>query len=517
MKETYAKMQDGRKVAIYARQSQEKEGSISCETQIDICSNQLTEIEKKNVAWYKDEGYTGSNTNRPDFKRLMSDVLNDKINKVIVYKLDRIGRNLRDFVDILDEFKEHGVTFISAEEAFETNTPFGKMIVQMLMVFAEFERSTTVERVRDAYASRAEQGIYMGGRVPYGFMLVPTVVRGINTKMLTPKQDEIAVVTKIFDMYSEDQASLRTVLKYLVENKCPSKYGWSTAKLSTILRNPLYVRTDMNVYEFYRKLGVDVSKVNLDTLDEGYALKVYGRTYQGGTVQYKEMKVVTTLHKGFIDPEIWLKCQKRLGFNNQIGRCATSRNTWLSGLLHCNECGHVYTTKRGAPKKDGTRVTYLVCDGRVNKLNCKGSSKTMYLDEVENFVSERISEKILTLKNERPVLSKENQEKIELLKKEKDKIQEQQEGYLKLFISSEANKYTIKSLNEHMEKLGIRIEEIDREIDGIIESNSLLEKSLDIAALWNRSNFDRKRQVARLLIEVIFIHSDGSVEIVWKI
>ena len=113
--------------------------------------------------------------------------------------------------------------------------------------------------------------------------------------------------------------------------------------------------------------------------------------------------------------------------------------------------------------------------------------------------------------------TKENQEKIELLKKEKDKIQEQQEGYLKLFISSEANKYTIKSLNEHMEKLGIRIEEIDREIDGIIESNSLLEKSLDIAALWNRSNFDRKRQVARLLIEVIFIHEDGSIEIVWKI
>ena len=147
-------------------------------------------------------------------------------------------------MNILQEFKEHKVEFVSSQESFDTSSPYGELIVKILMVFAEFERTSIINRVTQAYAHRSEMGFYMGGRRPYGFELVPAIIHNVKTKKLNPIPAEAEQVRYIFEVYAQETMSLRRLQDLLIaEGKQPANGShWTTAKLSTLLRNPIYVR-----------------------------------------------------------------------------------------------------------------------------------------------------------------------------------------------------------------------------------------------------------------------------------
>ncbi|MCH5348242.1 MAG: recombinase family protein, partial [Oscillospiraceae bacterium] len=188
-------------IVLYARKSVERENSISCETQLEYCRAMIKPDERdEKVIPIVDNGFSGGNVNRDGFQKMMKLIRKDKVSKVIVYRLDRISRSLPDFVNILQEFREHGVMFISSQESFDTSSPYGDLIVKILMVFAEFERTSAIERVTQAYIHRSEMGFYMGGRQPYGFELVPTVIHNVKTKMLNPILSEIEQVRYIYEV-----------------------------------------------------------------------------------------------------------------------------------------------------------------------------------------------------------------------------------------------------------------------------------------------------------------------------
>ena len=190
-------------IAIYARKSIERENSISCETQLEYCRAALKPDEKnEKIIEFVDNGFSGGNINRDGFQKMMRQVEQGKIHKIVVYRLDRISRSLSDFVGILNTLKKHQVEFVSSQESFDTSSPYGEMIVKILIVFAEFERHSIIERVTQAYAHRSEMGIYMGGRRPYGFTLTDTTIHNIKTKMLSPLPEEIEQVKYIFETYS---------------------------------------------------------------------------------------------------------------------------------------------------------------------------------------------------------------------------------------------------------------------------------------------------------------------------
>ena len=231
-------------IIIYARKSVERENSISCETQIEYCKSMIKPDERgEKVKTIVDNGFSGGNVNRDGFQEMMKLIRKGKVRKIIVYKLDRMSRSLADFVDILQEFKLHDVKFVSSQESFDTSSPYGEMIVKLLAVFAEFERTSIIERVTQAYAHRSEMGFYMGGRQPYGFELVPAVIRGIKTKKLNPIPSQIEQIRYIYEVYAQESVSLRRLLDVLIsENKKPlDGSDWSTAKLSALLKNPIYV------------------------------------------------------------------------------------------------------------------------------------------------------------------------------------------------------------------------------------------------------------------------------------
>ena len=144
-------------IALYARKSIEKEGSISCDTQLEYCKAMLKPEERnEKILTFVDNGFSGGNVNRDGFQKMMRQIEQGKISKVIVYRLDRISRSLSDFVNILSTFKTCEVEFSSTQEAFDTGSPYGELIVKILAVFAEFERNSIIQRVTQAYEHRSE-------------------------------------------------------------------------------------------------------------------------------------------------------------------------------------------------------------------------------------------------------------------------------------------------------------------------------------------------------------------------
>lgn len=132
-------------IALYARKSIERENSISCETQLEYCKSVIKPEERlEKTVEFVDNGYSGVNVDRDGFQKMMREVEKGKISKIIVYRLDRISRSLSDFVNILNTLKEHNVEFISSQESFDTSSPYGEMIVKILMIFAEFERKSII-------------------------------------------------------------------------------------------------------------------------------------------------------------------------------------------------------------------------------------------------------------------------------------------------------------------------------------------------------------------------------------
>ena len=189
--------------AIYARQSVDRIDSISVESQIEFCKKEVT---GESYKVYTDKGYSGKNIDRPAFQDLLRDIEAGKVNRVIVYRLDRISRSVLDFANLIEVFQKNRVDFVSTMEKFDTSTPIGKAMLMIVMIFAQLERETIQQRVIDAYSSRSKRGFYMGGRVPFGFELVETTIDGIRTKMYKPIEEEAEVIRLIFSMYSASPA-----------------------------------------------------------------------------------------------------------------------------------------------------------------------------------------------------------------------------------------------------------------------------------------------------------------------
>ena len=231
--------------AIYARQSVDKADSLSIQGQIDLCRREADE----DARVYQDKGFSGKNTNRPDFQRMMEDVEKGLIQKIVVYRLDRLSRSITDFGKLWDILKKHGVEFVSINETFDTSTPMGRAMLNIIMVFAQLERETTAERVRDNYYQRAKLGSWPGGPAPYGFSigrlpgadgyLVPTLVPDKNME----------TVERIFTAYAAGETSLGSVARSLNSQgiPAPKRATWDNVTLSRILHSPLYVMADEDI------------------------------------------------------------------------------------------------------------------------------------------------------------------------------------------------------------------------------------------------------------------------------
>lgn len=486
-------------IALYARQSVEKENSISCETQLEYCKSVLKPDEREEkILTFVDNGFSGGNTDRESFQNMMKKIRNGSISKVVVYKLDRISRSLSDFVNILNEFKTYNVEFVSSQESFDTGSAYGNMILQLLMVFAEFERTSIIHRVSQAYEHRSELGIYMGGRRPYGFSLVPTTIQNIKTKKLEPVPAEAEQVQYIFQVYAQENVSLRRLLNILAAaNRQPLDHSnWTTAKLSTLLKNPIYVKADSDIYDYFDNHGAKIiGDLSLFTGECGAQL--YGHTkHKSDNPDWSEMKLVILTHQGLVSSGIWLKCQRKLEKNKQIGNSLSNRTSWLSGKIVCDMCGHTMTTVKSKVNKSGEIRRYFNCTGRSHKRICSGPSVTVYAEDLENMVYDCISEKLSELTGESRKMTTDTalSSEVNALKLKILAIEKSEQQLMDTILSGGFNEDLLKLANQRASQLKQERLVLDEQIEDLKSKSKGAGESIHLSKSWERADYHQKKK-----------------------
>lgn len=162
-------------IAIYSRKSKFTHKGESVQNQVAICRDygNLHFLSKEFII-YEDEGFSGGNTDRPQYKQMIIDMKAKKFDVLICYRLDRVSRNILDFSELVELLQKHDVAFVSIKEQFDTSTPMGRAMMYIALVFAQLERETIAERIRDNMMQLARTGRWLGGITPTGFRSEPT-------------------------------------------------------------------------------------------------------------------------------------------------------------------------------------------------------------------------------------------------------------------------------------------------------------------------------------------------------
>jgi len=215
---------------------------------------------------YDDGGYTGGNMERPALKELLADIKAGKVHTVVVYKIDRLTRSLMDFAKLVEIFDQHGVTFVSVTQAFSTTTSMGRLTLNVLLSFAQFEREVIGERVRDKIAASKKKGMWMGGNNPFGYHRVD--------KQLVPYEAEIKTVRMIFEEYlklkcvrllHQKLKRLDVRLKTWVSSRGVAHGGRqiSLNGVRQILKNPVYIGKIKHKEKIYDGLHMPIIEQEL--------------------------------------------------------------------------------------------------------------------------------------------------------------------------------------------------------------------------------------------------------------
>ena len=304
---------------------------------------------------YDDGGFTGGNTERPALRHLMADIEDGKVDCVVVYKLDRLSRSLLDFARLLGLFEQHSVSFVAVTQQFSTATSTGRLVMNVLMSFAEFERQIISERTRDKIAAARRKGKWAGGHPVLGYDIDPQRFK------LIVNGDEAERVREIFLLYLEHQALLPTV-------RILNERGWTTKQWTTRKGKERGGRP----------------------FDKNRLHKLLTNVVYLGKVKYKD-EVHDGEHDGIIAPEVWQRVQQVLVRNGRTGG-AQVRNKYgalLKGLLRCAPCdcsmGHTYSSKKGTK-----RYRYYVCLSAQKRGWDTCPSKSVPAEEIERLVVEQI-------------------------------------------------------------------------------------------------------------------------------
>lgn len=363
--------------AIYVRQSADRADSVSLEMQETLCRQDTAPDEPVRV--FRDGGYSGGSTDRPALREMLRFAKAGKLSRILVYKLDRISRNLADFTQLLQLFRAKGIAFQSHTERFETASPMGQAMQSLLMVFAQLERETIRARVRDAAFQRARLGFDPGGLPPAGFTRAPSVLHGRRAKMLIPA----AAAEAVRDGFRACAAgqSLAEICRqwnaagFLTQRGHP----WSAGTLCRVLRNPVYVQGNAAVYAYLGGLGAELCVPEPLPAARGILLYADRRVSSARMTDLHGTLAVTAQHTGIVAPELWLRCQEQLTARRRARTAGKGQRTWLSGMIFCRRCGSVMTVTRGRS------ADYLICGGR-KRGKCPGAGAVWRTETAERLV-----------------------------------------------------------------------------------------------------------------------------------
>lgn len=504
------------RVAIYARQSILKEDSLSIETQIEACQHQIAiKYPDAQTTIFEDRGYSGKNMNRPQFQEMWEQIDQKKIDKVVIYKIDRISRNIADFYSLHSFLIKHNCALVSCKEGFDTDSEIGMLIVSILISFAQTERENISLRVKDSYYMRAQtDGRWLGGKTPFGFDLGKTSDK-IST--LVPNENADIVYT-LFSKYAYDTScSLHQLVEYLRENHGIIKTATS---INTILSNPIYVKADEKLYNYYKTLGVTFLNEKEDWNGEHSCL-VLNKTNQRGDKSLpnpsSEWQIYITNWEGWIDSRTFLLCQERMSQNVALSKDNSPKGAFqeLSGLVKCAKCGRAVKIKG--------KYGNMSCCGRSEMRGlCDISFKGVKLEGLQKQVASEVQHYLDNYQENQKVWIEQKAQ----LKAAERKLEQQ----IANLISQIADNPSIaKALAKGIEEREKELSKIQYQMQMDISTSDRIEYRVlrilqqinpphDLIKTAKYEDFDKdqKQSILRILIDKIFLNADGTISIQWK-
>ena len=392
-------------IAIYSRKSKFTGKGESIGNQVELCKEYIRvhygDTALENAIVYEDEGFSGGNLNRPGFKKMMDAARSRKLSAIIVYRLDRISRNISDFSGLIEELSHLNVAFVSIKEQFDTGTPMGRAMMYIASVFSQLERETIAERIRDNMHELAKTGRWLGGITPTGY--ASEAVKSITIDGKSKKAcklrlipEEADIVRLIYDLYLETD-SLTLTETELLRRSVKTKNGRHFTRFSIkgILQNPVYVIADADTYDYFVSAEADLFS-DKAAFDGVHGIMAYNRTNQekGKTTEFlptSEWIVSVGQHPGMIPGKVWAGIQASLERNKSKSfRKPRSNEALLTGLLFCSCGSRMYPKLSKRKTADGKPIYTYVCKLKEHSQRSVCNSKNAHGNTLDAAIIEQI-------------------------------------------------------------------------------------------------------------------------------
>lgn len=525
-------------VAIYSRKSKFTGKGESIENQLEMCRQYIKmhypEIADDKIETYEDEGYSGKSIQRPQFKKMMEDCHKHKIKMIVCYRFDRVSRNIKDFAELIQELEQLKISFVSIKENFDTTSPMGRAMMFISSVFSQLERETIAERIRDNMHELAKSGRWLGGVPPTGYhsqeLVGSITVDGKTRKAykLNVVKAEAELVKTIFSKFIETNSLTKTETFLRQQHiKTKNNRDFTRFSISNILKNPVYMISDEDAWNYFKNLGVEVYSPK-ESFDGVHGIMAYSKTIQtsGKTNQIKDMKewiIAVGKHRGLISGADWVKVQNMLYQNKSKSYHKPKSNVaLLSGLLFCGNCGAYMRPKlSGRTNAKGERIYDYLCETKEKTKGQDCKMKRPNGNELDRAVCEHIK-----------ALTEDKSHFLKELDKAKKSIMNQQDDFdqklYNLKKSEKENEKKIQSLVEALSSGGetaasgyitTQINEIHKQNEAIkkqisdmenltmgqtltdVEFDILKEMLSNFSSSFDTMNIEQKRLALRSLIQ----------------
>lgn len=519
--------------AIYARKSVETDKGESIENQISR-GIALCQLNGWDHVVYQDYGVSGKTLERDDFERMMKDAYAGKFQYLVCYKIDRVSRSVSDFSSLIDELNSLDIGFICIKDNFDTTTPMGRAMMMITAVFAQLERETIAERVRDNMLDRAKLGKWNGGPVPLGYDSESETIeyqgRKKKSSRLIVNEDEAAVVSQIFDTYIELE-SIRGVAIKLNQLGIKTKSGsnWSDSQVSRILQNAIYCIADQDAYEYFsERTNVQIANGKHE-FDGNHGLMFYNRRkeHKNSTKERDESEWILAIgeHQGIIPGAIVKKVQLILKSNKiRAPRTGTSAKSPLINVKCdiCDQAMSIYSVRSGPDKP---YVGFFRCN-RKERLGLKCANKSVKSALLEQKIVEAISK---LYEDEKSILeaiqayNSDNDDKRipsiaekQNLTRQVDEIEREVKNLVAALGKNTLPEILIQERYSELQKqknvLLDRISSIDGELNEISFNEHNIEMTLKYIRVFKESyytlDFDERRKLLSSIIKEIRVNRD---------
>ena len=488
--------------AIYTRKSTTEgldSDFSSLDNQREACESYIRS--QRSEGWeliedrFDDGGFSGGNIERPALQRLLTGIDAGQIDCVVVYKIDRLSRSLLDFVRLMEVFEQRQVAFVAVTQQINTTTSAGRLMLNVLMSFAQFEREIIAERTSDKMCAARRKGKWCGGPPVLGYDI------DHERKRLVVNPDEAEQVREVFDLYLEKQSMLHVVCEL-------NRRGWTTKSYQT------------KTGSHHPGAVWDKSKLQRILINV---------TYIGKTRHHGE--VIDAEHEGIVDPAIFQQVQELIrGNGNGSGSAVRNKHgALLKGILRCGQCGaamaHTYT------KKGNRLYRYYTCTTYQKQGPGACTTRSLPAQEIEDFVVEQIRRLARDPDLIRQVFKesiRQRQEQLTRLESERKRLvrqRQQKDDEIRRLVGAIAGTPNPSpALSERLSEMERQAADVDRRLQEIgTQASTLRDQSIDLdgvtaaleefEAVWGVMGCTERAGTVNSLVSIVACGADTTLSI----